>query len=143
MIRRMDKIDLEAVMKIWLETNIKAHDFIPKEYWRENYDLVKSLLPRADVFVYDDEAGVKGFIGVADKNYVAGLFVSDKCQSKGVGSELLEKCKKKYSTLKLDVYAKNKDAVRFYRKHGFVLVREKENGDTGEVEYTMSWKAVS
>ena len=28
MIRSMEKADLPEVMRIWLETNVKAHDFI-------------------------------------------------------------------------------------------------------------------
>lgn len=44
MIRRFIENDLVAVMKIWLDTNIKAHNFIPKEYWTNNYAQVKELL---------------------------------------------------------------------------------------------------
>ena len=38
MIRKMEKSDLDRVSKIWLDTNIKAHDFIPAQYWEKNYD---------------------------------------------------------------------------------------------------------
>ena len=37
MVRRMEETDLDSVMQIWLESNIKAHDFIPKEYWENNF----------------------------------------------------------------------------------------------------------
>ena len=33
MIRVLQEFDLTVVMQIWLTTNIRAHDFIPKEYW--------------------------------------------------------------------------------------------------------------
>ena len=33
MIRRLDKNDIDAVMQIWKNENIKAHKFIQKEYW--------------------------------------------------------------------------------------------------------------
>jgi|ADurb_Val_02_Slu_FD_contig_31_443557_length_1925_multi_4_in_0_out_0_4 hypothetical protein len=41
MIRRFKIDDLDIVMKIWLESNIKAHDFISKSYWQGNYEVVK------------------------------------------------------------------------------------------------------
>ena len=46
---------LEEVMKIWLETNIDAHDFICKEYWIKNYDLVRELLKEADVYIFEED----------------------------------------------------------------------------------------
>lgn len=47
MIRRFEHNDLEQVMDIWLNENIKAHSFIAKEYWMKNYEFVKSILPEA------------------------------------------------------------------------------------------------
>ena len=41
MIRKYQKSDLEAVMQIWLEGNLDAHDFIDPSYWHDNYELVK------------------------------------------------------------------------------------------------------
>ena len=40
MIRTVKENDLSAVMQIWLDTNIKAHSFISKYYWMDNYDMV-------------------------------------------------------------------------------------------------------
>ena len=37
MIRKMEEKDISAVMQIWFETNIKAHNFITKAYWTSNY----------------------------------------------------------------------------------------------------------
>jgi len=40
-IRKYQPQDLEHIMKIWLETNLAAHGFIPAEYWNEQYEAVK------------------------------------------------------------------------------------------------------
>ncbi|WP_331496454.1 hypothetical protein [Romboutsia ilealis] len=49
MIRKLENKDVDIVMNIWLETTIKAHDFISKEYWESNYDMVKEVyIPAAD-----------------------------------------------------------------------------------------------
>jgi putative acetyltransferase len=140
MIKEMDVSKIESIMKIWLEVNIKAHDFIPKKYWEENYDFVKKALPQATVLVYEDNGEIKGFIGIINKSYIEGLFVADLYQSNGIGSELIERCKQYCSVLKLDVYAKNLKAINFYKKHGFKIEYEKENSDTKEMEYSMIWE---
>lgn len=41
MIRALQKADMDSVTDIWLDTNLKAHDSIPTQYWNSNYDLVK------------------------------------------------------------------------------------------------------
>lgn len=33
MIRMFDARDLDQVMELWLNGNIEAHDFIPRNYW--------------------------------------------------------------------------------------------------------------
>ena len=33
MIRKMQNPDINRVADIWLKTNLKAHDFIPEQYW--------------------------------------------------------------------------------------------------------------
>ena len=35
-----------------LDTNIKAHNFIPAEYWKSNFKSVKEALLLAEVYVY-------------------------------------------------------------------------------------------
>ena len=47
MIRKMKLTDLDKVMDIWLFSNIQAHDFIPEEYWRSNWQQVRSMLPES------------------------------------------------------------------------------------------------
>ena len=37
MIRKMQNTDINRVADIWLKTNLKAHDFIPEQYWTSNY----------------------------------------------------------------------------------------------------------
>ena len=55
MIRKMQNIDINRVADIWLKTNLKAHDFIPEQYWTSNYELVKEMMSQAEVYVYEDD----------------------------------------------------------------------------------------
>ncbi len=41
MIRVVQKADITKVADIWLDTNIKAHNFISAQYWESNYEMVK------------------------------------------------------------------------------------------------------
>ena len=150
MIRKFHINDIDRVMNIWLETNQHAHDFIPKTYWDSNVAVVKEMIPQAEVFVYLEEGQhngesngeILGFIGVVESTYLAGLFVQKDCQTKGIGSQLLNHCKTLYPQLVLDVYVKNQQAVSFYKKHHFTIEEEKKNEDTGEMEYRMVFNAV-
>lgn len=45
MIRRLQKVDVDRVMDLWLDTNLKTHDFVPAEYWRSNFEPVQEMLP--------------------------------------------------------------------------------------------------
>ena len=69
MIRILKPSDIDAVMNIWLSSNIQAHSFIPREYWMKYFGQVKEMLPDATVYVYEDNGSVQGFIGLA-KNYI-------------------------------------------------------------------------
>lgn len=74
MIRKFEKNDLNAVMKIWERESIKAHKFIQKECWEGNYHFVKEILLNAEIYVYIAEKRIVGFVGL-DNNYVEGIFV--------------------------------------------------------------------
>lgn len=140
MIRAFKEFDLTAVMQIWLETNIKAHSFIPKEYWTGNYPLVEKVLPQAEIYVYeeDDSDEIEGFIGLAD-HFIEGLFVREMTQSRGIGKQLLDYVKGIESGVSLGVYQKNTRAVSFYRREGFRVKSENVDDSTGEKEFIMVW----
>ena len=139
MIRSAQDQDAGRIADIWLDTNIKAHAFIPSQYWRANFEVVKKMLPQAELYVYEDERGIQGFVGL-DRDYIAGIFVRDGEQSRGIGRELLDFAKGLRSVLSLNVYQKNSRAVRFYRGEGFEIRSESVDGNTGEPEYLMEWR---
>lgn len=94
MIRVLEEKDVDIVAKIWLETNIKAHDFIASSYWKEHYEMVKDMFLQAEVYVYEIEKEIMGFIGL-DKEHIEGIFVLDQYQKRGIGKALLNHVKAK------------------------------------------------
>ncbi len=140
MIRKFKKNDIEIIMQIWKKENIKAHKFISKEYWENNYNYVKEILPNAEIYVYIFKENIVGFIGI-NENYIEGIFVDTNNQCNGIGTALLNKVKENKSNLTLSVYKKNINAINFYKKNGFAITSESIDKDTEEIEYTMTWKS--
>ena len=141
MIRKCVDSDIDAVMQIWLNTNIQAHSFISPDYWKNNFDVVKEMLPLAEIYVYEDDCAkqIYGFIGLND-NYIEGVFVKEEAQSKRIGKQLLDCVKEVKSTLRLSVYRKNEKAIKFYLREKFSIQSENVDDNTGEKEFIMAWK---
>ena len=139
MVRKMKKIDINRVADIWLKTNLKAHDFIPEQYWTSNYELVKEMMSQAEVYVYEDDKMIQGFVGLSNE-YIEGIFVSNEMQSCGIGKLLLDYIKNKKVRLRLNVYQKNTRALSFYQREEFNIQCEGFDGATGEKEYIMLWQ---
>lgn len=138
MIRTFQMEDIDNIMKIWLETNIEAHDFIPPSYWVNNYNMVKEMLPRASIYVYEMDKQIVGFIGMVD-TYIEGIFVAKKYQSQGIGRQLISYAKESHASLTLQVYQKNTSSVSFYKKENFKIMEEKMDAQTKEKELLMTW----
>jgi putative acetyltransferase len=115
MIRELRKADINQVADIWLDTNIKAHYFIPAQYWKSNLELVKELLLQATVYVYEDNQKIQGFIGL-NGEYIEGIFVSEAMQSQGIGKILLNYVKNTKSKLILNVYQKTHQQYLFIKE---------------------------
>ncbi|MDN5105365.1 N-acetyltransferase [Aliarcobacter butzleri] len=141
MIRKLDKNDINQLLQIWLEVNIKTHNFIPKEYWEEQYDNVKELLPNSEIYVYEENEKIVAFVGLIE-NYIAGIFVSFSFQSKGIGKKLLDYIKEFKKELSLNVYVKNTSAIKFYQREGFIINSQSIDEETKEQQIFMIWKSL-
>ena len=139
MIRKLQKADVIKVADIWLNSNIKAHNFIPAQYWKSNYEPVKEMLLQAEVYVYESNGEIQGFIGL-NGEYIEGIFVCDKLQSQGIGKLLLDFIKERRMGLSLNVYEKNTRAIHFYQRERFEIQDEGIDEATGEKDYVMIWQ---
>ena len=139
MIRKLLNGDIDRVADIWLKTNLKVHYFISNQYWKSNYELVKEMMSQSEVYVYEDDKMIQGFVGL-NAEYIEGIFVSDEMQSCGIGKLLLDHIKNKKLRLRLNVYQKNTRALSFYQREGFNIQCEGSDAATGEKEYTMLWQ---
>ena len=139
MIRLFNLEDLDDVMKIWFDANLEVHNFINKNYFISNYEHVKEEIKKSNIFVYENNGKILGFIGI-DNGFIQGIFVSKTSRSKGIGKKLIDYCKEKYSTLSLKVYEKNKRAINFYKNQEFRIYSKSVDIQTQQVEYDMVWE---
>lgn len=140
MIRKFETQDLGTVMQIWLHGNLDAHAFIPASFWTGHFEIVRNMLPQAELYVHESEdtRQIDGFIGLTG-NHIEGIFVAKAARSKGVGKALLEYAKSRKPSLTLSVYQKNQRALAFYRRKQFVVQSEGIDEDTNEAEIQMLW----
>lgn len=138
MVRKLEKKDIDKLMKIWFETNINTHNFIDENYWKNHYNETKDGILNADTYVYEENNEIAGFIGIID-GYIAGIFVKKDMQRKGIGKNLINIVKGKYNDLTLNVYGKNTKAIEFYKKLGFKIIKKRIDEATKESELFMKW----
>lgn len=142
MIRKLQPADIDKIMEIWLTSNEDAHPFVDKEYWKANASEVEKQMLQAEIFVYEQNSIIQGFVGLVD-NYIAGIFVDKKYRSSGVGHKLIKHIKESHNELTLEVYTKNKGAVNFYKREDFNIVSKQVDPDTDETEYLMAWNKIN
>lgn len=138
MIRKLENKDINKVMDIWLNSTIKAHDFIDKNYWENSYNTVKDVyIPMSETFVYEKNDCIKGFVSIINNEFIGALFVDIDAQGVGIGKALINHARDKYKKLNLAVYKENKSSVTFYLNRGFKITKEQINEDSGYSEYIM------
>ena len=140
MIRKFESRDLDAVMQIWLEGNLDTHPFILASFWEAHFEMVRDMLPQAELYVHENEAPrqIDGFIGLTE-NHIEGIFVAKSARSKGIGKALLGYVKSRKPYLTLSVYQKNERALAFYRREQFIVQSKGIDEDTNEAEIQMRW----
>jgi putative acetyltransferase len=100
-----------------------------------------TLLRQNEVWVADVDERIVGFIAFAE-GWVNQLYVACEFQRRGIGSALLEIPKQTSPSLQLWVFEINLPAIRFYERHGFLIV-ERTNGASNEArrpDLRMRWE---
>lgn len=140
-IRKATADDMQAMLQIWLDASIQAHDFIPAAFWQNQLISMRdTYLPLAENYVIEDNNAVTGFASLLRPDaFLAALFVAPEQQGYGYGSALLDFLKQQGRELHLSVYAENAAAVSFYQKHGFKIISQGIDENTGHAEYAMTW----
>ena len=73
MIRLFEEEDLDEVLAIWLDANLRAHSFIPAGYWEGRREEVRQALPQAELYVWEEQGEILGFLGLEGDDPVQGM----------------------------------------------------------------------
>lgn len=139
MIRTLRTEELDKAVSIWYSASIKAHDFIPEEYWSSQKQNMRDLyLPNCESWVYEADSLILGFVSYYEGGIPA-IFVDPKSQSQGIGTQLLDHLKNNYSKLTLTVYAENEKTHQFYIHQDFSDVGKCICEHTGKEQFEMCW----
>lgn len=140
MIKLMDKSRIGEVMDLWLRTAPYSNSFVEPDFWETHCDFIKeNYIEQNDTFIYEEDGIIKGFACVSADNKITGLFVAPESQNKGIGTELVEFLKTEYSLLHANIYLKNRKAIKFSARLGFVIDGALLHEHNNEIMYTMMW----
>jgi ribosomal-protein-alanine N-acetyltransferase len=138
----MAHADLDGVMAVETVSYLTpwSRRLFEEEIGREFSDAIVAVTAR--------EGDVLGFAvcwTVADQSHLLNIAVRPDARGRGIGTALLRECCRRGAEagaerIYLEVRAGNAEAVRLYRREGFVAegIREKYYTDTGEDAIVMS-----
>ena len=143
-LRRYTPADEAAAIELWRRTWQLAYPHINFDdrvvWWRQRWR--EELVPAATITVAEANGKMLGFVTVDPCTFdIDQTVVAPEAWGMGVAAALLDEAKR-ISPAGLDLHV-NKDnarAIRFYKKHGFVISGEALNGRSGAPVHKMSWR---
>jgi putative acetyltransferase len=135
--------DEAAAIELWRQTWQQAYpaiDFAARvDWWRERWR--NELVPSATIVVAETAGSLAGFVTVnAATGYLDQIVVARGHWGAGIAETLLDEAKRlSPARLELHVNQDNARAIRFYRKHGFMVAGEDVNARSGAPIYLMKW----
>jgi GNAT superfamily N-acetyltransferase len=133
MIRRCNPTDIETIWCIINDGALAYKGVIPWDCWHEPYmsrDELTAAMEEMTFFGWEEEGrllGVMGFQPVKDVTLIRHAYVQRDQQRRGIGGSLLNYVKAlAETTVLVGTWADATWAIRFYEKHGFRLLPDKE-----------------
>src|SRR5690606_26245147 len=93
--------DIDDILEIWFKASVKAHDFIPADYWKNQLlPMRDQYLPLAENYVLKENHTVLGFVSLLkSENILAALFIDPEQQGAGYGRRLVNFLKQQCNQL--------------------------------------------
>lgn len=134
MIRDCDDSEFDTILSIINDGAAAYRGVIPADRWKDPYmhaDELRAEIRRGVAFSGFEQAGgllgVMGVQNIADIALIRHSYVRGVCQGQGIGGALLgHLLERTERPLLIGTWAAARWAIRFYEKHGFVLIEDRE-----------------
>lgn len=135
MIKKLNDADIDELMSFWKQESIKLDNSL-KNNMTDRYNFIKDGFTNStQTTVYTEEGSICGYVVVDNSGTkILGIMVKDTMRREGIGSVLIQNCKKNFEVLVAKVPKKNKIARIFFEKNGFKIT------DTNDEIYCMEWQ---
>jgi GNAT superfamily N-acetyltransferase len=123
-----DARDFDEIEAVWWASVQATHHFIDEAYLKEIKSKLKvDYLPQVQLYVWRDGIRNEGFLGLGrdEPKSIEMLFVRPQSSGRGIGGQLLTFALRQ-GCHRVDVNEANEEALRFYKKHGFVVTGRSE-----------------
>jgi putative acetyltransferase len=143
-LRRYRPADEDAAVALWLVAWQQTYpdiDFAARlPWWRARWR--GELVPHAAIVIAEIAEEVTGFVTVDPRNgYLDQIVIAPHMWGQGVAAVLMAEARRlSPGNLDLHVNRDNARAIGFYRKHGFAIVEETFNPQSGRPTYLMTWR---
>ena len=124
-------VDFAPLVAIWRSAVDATHEFLADADRDEVESRLESdYFPAVSLTVAELNGRPVGFAGVLDGNLET-LFIDAKQRGTGIGTSLLSHAINDHGVRYVDVNEQNRQAVEFYTRRGFQVVRRSETDDVG------------
>ena len=133
--------DAAAVCAVFLSAREQSLPYLPLLHTRqETQTWIRDwLLPTTAVWVAECAGSLVGFCSVSEEK-LEQLYVHPEFQGKGVGAKLLQKAREvSPKRLQLYTFVRNREARRFYERHGFRAIAFGQDNEENEPDVLYEW----
>lgn len=132
MISVADKGDYSRLLELWESAVKNTHHFLKPSDFEFYKTQIPIYLDDLELYIYkDDLLKIRGFIGISGSK-VEMLFVDNTFRGLGIGTELMNFVINELSVNKVDVNEQNEQALKFYLKLGFKIVKRSDIDEQGK-----------
>ncbi len=142
-INEFEEQHTDIVVDFWRTSMEKAIGIPPLHSFESQAYFLREILPKSNKVYIASDVHTGELIGfmATDENTIDQLYIHIDHQNKGAGCKLIELAKEESTgTLQLRTFEVNKNAQRFYEKHGFKASDGDCNNEEGLQDILYTWK---
>ena len=123
MLKKFKISDIDIIMNLWKKEYFFSHKKMKNEELTQKYTIVKDKLlnKKSTTILYTEDDIIEGFISYDENNEIYLIYVDKAIRREGIGSMLVDACKKKCSKLSAIANSDNEIINCFFQKNDFKL----------------------